>query len=80
MAKKRIPVCASKEMLKARGVPMGQDFHALSSSNVDKIVEVAKAAGYRKSKSAPGSTGRMFYEHVNRTKCGGGLDGRRRKR
>lgn len=72
--------CAAKQLLKKAGVPMGRDSHTLSSSQMDVVVTTAKAVGYRKSKNAPGSTGRMFYEFVNRTKCGNGLDGRRRKR
>lgn len=72
--------CAAKQLLRSAGVPMGRDFHSLSSGEVDKVVTAAKAVGYRKSKSAPGSTGRMFYEYVNRTKCGGGLDRGKRRR
>ena len=71
--------CAAKQLLKKAGVPMGRDFHSLSSSQVDAVVAAAKAVGYRKSKSAPGSTGRMFYQYVDRTSCAG-LDGRRRRR
>ncbi len=66
MKKKRLPVCESRKLLQARGVDLNKDFFQLSSSNVSIVLDVAKAAGYRKSKSAPGSKGRMFYEHLQR--------------
>lgn len=67
--KKKIPVCAAKTMLRARGVDLNADFHALSRSDVDTVLDVAKAAGYRKSKSAPGSRARMFFQYVSRKSC-----------
>jgi len=72
MAKRsKIPACAAKTLLKARGIDVGaRDFFTLSSSDVSALVEVAKAAGYRKSKNAPGSTARMFYQYLGRKRCG----------
>lgn len=49
-------------MLEAAGV----DFHALDSADVDLILEAVKLAGYRKHKGAPGSTARMYFQHVER--------------
>lgn len=70
MAKRRrTPACASKALLKARGVNLDADFHALRSSDVDIVLAVAKAAGYRKSKSAPGSRARMFFQYLSRKRC-----------
>lgn len=44
----------------------GADFHTLSSSQVDELLAEANKIGYRKSKSAPGSRGRMFYQYLQR--------------
>ena len=71
MAKKRrIPACAAKEILRASGVRMGQDPHALRSSERDIVLEVAKAAGYRKSKTSGSSMSRalLFYAYLDRKK------------
>lgn len=38
-----------------------QDFHTLSSSQVDSILAEADRAGYRKPKNANGSRARYFY-------------------
>ena len=56
----------ARELLRSHGVPLGRSYHTLSSSDVEGIVAAAKAYGYRKSKNAPGSTARMFYEFANR--------------
>jgi len=42
------------------------DFHALTSSQVDGILHWAKAYGYRKPKDANGSTGRCFFQMLQR--------------
>ena len=60
--------CAAKEWLKAHGINFDQDFHALPSSKVSLIVDEAKATGYRKSKSAPGSRARMYFQYLSRKK------------
>lgn len=56
----------AKIMLKDRGVPMGDDFHRLSSSDVEKVLDAAKEYGYKKSRNANGSTARSFYEFANK--------------
>lgn len=47
-------------------IPLGQEFCTLRSDVVCRIVDAAKAAGYRKPKNANGSTGRYFYALLNR--------------
>jgi len=69
MKRKRLPVCEAKRLLQARGVPTNQDFDALRFSEVSIVLDVAKAAGYRKRKDAPGSKARMFYYHLQRKRC-----------
>lgn len=64
--KKKIPACAAKQLLKARGIDFSKDYFALRGSEVEIVLDVAKAAGYRKGKSAPGSKARMFYEFLDR--------------
>jgi hypothetical protein len=42
------------------------DFHALKKDKVEALLAAAKNAKYRKGKNAPGSTGRMFHQHLTR--------------
>ena len=46
------------------GVDFNKDFHAQSFGG--ELTELAKETGYRKSKSSSGSTGRAFFEHLER--------------
>lgn len=62
---------AAKRLLISRGVPMGRDVHELSFSQLNEVAAVARQAGYRKSKNAPGSTGRMYYQHLSRVRGNG---------
>lgn len=68
MAKRRrkLTACAAKRRLQQQGVSFNQDFHALPSSQVRKILDAARAAGYRKRRDAPGSKARMFYQYLSR--------------
>jgi len=67
MAKrKRVPACEAKRLLKARGVDFSKDYFTLRGSEVEIVLDVAKAAGYRKRKDAPGSKARMFYYYLAR--------------
>jgi len=69
MAKrKRIPACDAKSFLKARGVDFSVNYFALRGSEVQIVLDVAKAVGYRKRKDAPGSKARMFYQYLARKK------------
>jgi hypothetical protein len=44
----------------------GTDFHALKRDQVLGLSDSAKEHGYKRSKSAPGSTARMFHQHLHR--------------
>jgi hypothetical protein len=55
----------ANEILKATKTK-GKDFHTLHSSDVEALLTYAKKHKYRKDKSAPGSTGRMFHQHLTR--------------
>jgi len=56
-----------KRMLILLGADFGLDFHEKASTNYAGALEVlAKLSGYRKSKTAPCSLGRAFYEHLQR--------------
>jgi hypothetical protein len=43
-------------------------YFALRGSEVQIVLDVAKAVGYRKRKDAPGSKARMFYQYLARKK------------
>lgn len=45
---------------------VSEDFHALSSAQVDELLDLARVYHYRKPADAPGSTARMFYEYLQR--------------
>jgi hypothetical protein len=66
MARKKLTPEQAKALLMADGMDFTEDFHALGSSAVGRLAEVAKLAGYRKGKNAPGSTVRMFYQYLSR--------------
>jgi hypothetical protein len=50
----------------AAGIDLNDDFHTLRSSQVDIIVQLAKSQGYHKPKFANGSTGRCYFEALQR--------------
>lgn len=54
-------------ILNACGVKKGSDYHTLSHSQVDALVDHAKKNKYRKPKNANGSTGRYFHAHLQRS-------------
>ena len=66
--RKRIPACAAKQLLKARGVDFSKDYFALRGSEVQIVLDVAKAAGYQHRKNANGSKSLMFYQYLARKK------------
>ena len=66
MPRKKLTPQQAKAMLIADGVDFSQDFHSQDRYVVGRLEDLAKAAGYRKSKSAPGSTVRMFYQYLSR--------------
>lgn len=48
------------------GINFSKDFHELDSDDVNTLVEIAKETGYKKPKSASGSTGRYFFYHLQK--------------
>ncbi|AWY02852.1 hypothetical protein [Alteromonas phage JH01] len=56
-----------KRMLMLLGCDFGLDFHENASTNhADALELLAKLSGYRKSRTAPCSLARAFYEHLQR--------------
>ena len=68
MARSRLDRNAACNILASTGAGRG-DFHALSSTIVDRLVAEAKEVGYRKPKNANGSRGRYFHAYLSRL-CG----------
>ena len=65
--KKKLDHAAAKRLLEAEGINFTRDYHAgVSMSQGNRIAEVAKQAGYRKRKDAPGSTARMYFQYLSR--------------
>jgi hypothetical protein len=57
---------AAIQTLKSMGIDLSEDFHALRTSQVDSVLEMARAVKYSKSKGAPGSRARMYYQFLQR--------------
>lgn len=53
-------------VLKSCNIGIGQDFHTLSSAQVDALLVAADRARYRKPKNANGSRGRYFHDMLQR--------------
>ncbi len=66
MARKKMSHEDAREMLMNDGILFDQDFHALGSSEIDRLAQAAEATGYRKRKDAPGSKVRMYYQFLQR--------------
>ena len=47
-------------------IPLGENFHGLSSIIVEKIIDAANARKYREPKNANGSRARYFYAMLTR--------------
>lgn len=56
----------ARAVLAAANCRVGQDFHTLSSSQVDVILCEADRVRYQKPKNANGSRGRYFYAKLTR--------------
>jgi ribosomal protein S13 len=56
----------AREVLTKLGITIDKDYHQLTNSQVDKVVALAVLYGYHKSKNAPGSKGRMFFQFLQR--------------
>lgn len=64
--RKKLDPREAKQLLKSDGIDFARDFHELGSQEVQRILEVARLAGYRKRKDAPGSTARMYFQYLSR--------------
>ena len=65
--KKKLTHEEAKRLLESEGIDFSRDYYeSVSTSDSARIAEVSKRTGYRKSKNAPGSTGRMYYEYLSR--------------
>jgi len=67
--RKKMDHCEAKWVLGAKGIDFHKDFFVLPPSDVSLIVEMARQTGYRKSKYAPGSRGRMYFQLLKRKAC-----------
>ena len=67
--KKKLDHHEAKRLLASEGIDFTRDYHAgVSMSQGNRIAEVARQAGYRKRKDAPGSTARMYFQYLSRLK------------
>jgi hypothetical protein len=67
--KKKLTAHEAKQLLESEGIDFSKDYHAsVTTSEGSRIAEVAKMAGYKKSKNAPGSTARMYFQYLSRLK------------
>lgn len=66
--RKRISKAEAKRRAVAAGINFNEDVHSQSWTAMSELAEIAKAAGYRKPKSANGSTARYFFQHLDRLK------------
>ncbi len=57
---------SARRTLQGLNIAAGEDFHVLSSSQVDGILEEANKVGYRKPKNASGSRARYFHAFLQR--------------
>ena len=57
--------------LNSAGIDIDADFHALPSSQVEVLVELAKADGYKKPANANGSTARYYFAALQRKNYAG---------
>jgi len=65
--KKKLDHHEAKRLLESEGINFTRDYHAgVSMSQGNRIAEVARQAGYRKRKDAPGSTARMYFQYLSR--------------
>lgn len=47
-------------------IPLGADFHELSSAQVDELLKLADAARYQRPKGANGSRARYYHDRLQR--------------
>lgn len=56
----------ARAVLAAANVAVGQDYHTLTSSQVDRVLEEADRIKYRKPPNANGSRARYFHDLLQR--------------
>jgi hypothetical protein len=56
----------ARTVLTACKVPLGADFHTLSTSQVSCLLEEADRVRYQRPKGANGSRGRYFHDQLQR--------------
>ncbi len=66
MAKRRLDRNSACNILSTSGAGRNSDFHALSSTVVERLLDAAGEVGYRKPKNANGSRGRYFHAYLQR--------------
>lgn len=54
------------ELIHRHRVPIARDFHTLTASEVDRVLEAADSWGYRKPRAANGSRARYFHAYLAR--------------
>lgn len=54
------------DILRRCGIPLNDDFHRLTSSQVESLLAFANEHKYRKPRNANGSRARYFHAYVNR--------------
>jgi hypothetical protein len=64
--KKKLTHDEARQLLRDAGVNFREDYHALRHSDQLLIADVARMAGYRKRRDAPGSTSRMYFQFLSR--------------
>lgn len=53
-------------VLQSLRIPIGADFHTLSTSQVDGLLEEARRVKYQRPKNANGSRARYFHDRLQR--------------
>lgn len=56
----------AKSTLERLGIPLGEDFHALTRAQVDALLDEAKRRRYRRPDHANGSRARYFHDMMQR--------------
>ena len=54
------------QILNTIDAAIGQDFHTLSSSQIDSLLEIAKSRRYQPPANRNGSKARYFYQMIQR--------------
>jgi hypothetical protein len=66
--KRKITKQTAKKIAVDMGINFKKDFHSLSSTHVSDLLAIAKMQGYKKPKTASGSTGRYYFEYLSKVK------------